>query len=165
MCFICNVLIWILYLQIEILTPKQNGSIEKLDQDSKNSAATIKGMWKKAFKSLKSTSDTKLVSLSRSQTLGKCLQKPQKYLRLQVGKFARSQTLGKCLQKPQKYLRHQVGKFARSQTLGKCLQKPQKYLRLQVGKFARSQTLGKCLQKPQKYLGHQVGKFVTSKGM
>ncbi|KAK3103942.1 hypothetical protein FSP39_023068 [Pinctada imbricata] len=46
--------------QIELMSPKQNGSIEKLDQDRGKSAATIKGMWKKAFKSLKSTSDTKL---------------------------------------------------------------------------------------------------------
>lgn len=36
--------------------------MENLDQDSKKSSATIKSMWKKAFKSLKSTSDTKLVS-------------------------------------------------------------------------------------------------------
>nr|XP_034303219.1 nostrin isoform X4 [Crassostrea gigas] len=46
--------------QIEALSPKQNGSVESLDQDSKKSSATIKSMWKKAFKSLKSTSDTKL---------------------------------------------------------------------------------------------------------
>ncbi|XP_078333926.1 uncharacterized protein LOC111126993 isoform X4 [Crassostrea virginica] len=46
--------------QIESLSPKQNGSMENLDQDSKKSSATIKSMWKKAFKSLKSTSDTKL---------------------------------------------------------------------------------------------------------
>lgn len=46
--------------QIEVLSPKQNGSVENLDQDSKKSSATIKSMWKKAFKNLKSTSDTKL---------------------------------------------------------------------------------------------------------
>ncbi|XP_055996038.1 nostrin-like isoform X3 [Ostrea edulis] len=46
--------------QIEVLSPKQNGSVENIDQDSKKSSATIKSMWKKAVKNLKSTSDTKL---------------------------------------------------------------------------------------------------------
>ncbi|XP_061178105.1 uncharacterized protein LOC133186797 [Saccostrea echinata] len=46
--------------QIEVLSPKQNGSMENLEQDSKKSSATIKSMWKKAFKNLKSTSDSKL---------------------------------------------------------------------------------------------------------
>lgn len=46
--------------QIDLLTPKQNGTVENTDQDK--SAASIKGMWKKAFKSLKSSSssDSKL---------------------------------------------------------------------------------------------------------
>lgn len=51
-----------LSFQIDLLTPKQNGTVENTDQDK--SAASIKGMWKKAFKSLKSSSssDSKLVS-------------------------------------------------------------------------------------------------------
>lgn len=43
--------------EIELLTPKQNGTVENTDQDK----SSIKGMWKKAFKSLKSSpSDSKL---------------------------------------------------------------------------------------------------------
>ncbi|KAJ8298703.1 hypothetical protein KUTeg_022763 [Tegillarca granosa] len=40
--------------QIELLTPKQNGSVENDDQEK--SSASIKTMWKKAFKSLKTSS-------------------------------------------------------------------------------------------------------------
>jgi len=40
-------------LQIELLTPKQNGAVED-DQEKKN-PSTIRGMWKKAFKTLKSS--------------------------------------------------------------------------------------------------------------
>ena len=51
------------YLQIELLTPKQNGSMDD-DQEKKN-PSTIRGMWKKAFKTLKSSSSVeKLVSIS-----------------------------------------------------------------------------------------------------
>lgn len=46
--------------------------MESLDQDSKKSSATIKSMWKKAFKSLKSTSDTKLVSRRPQYYLSQC---------------------------------------------------------------------------------------------
>lgn len=45
--------------EVDLLTPKQNGTVENADQDK--SSASIKGMWKKAFKSLKSSSsDNKL---------------------------------------------------------------------------------------------------------
>ncbi|XP_063399634.1 nostrin-like [Mytilus trossulus] len=57
--------------QIELLTPKQNGTVENTDQDKQYSSASIKGMWKKAFKSLKSSpSDSKLskkASLKKKQ--------------------------------------------------------------------------------------------------
>ncbi|CAC5383893.1 unnamed protein product [Mytilus coruscus] len=57
--------------EIELLTPKQNGTVENTDQDKQYSSASIKGMWKKAFKSLKSSpSDSKLskkASLKKKQ--------------------------------------------------------------------------------------------------
>ena len=45
-----------MYFQIELLSPKQNGSVEGggCDRESKKAqTASIKGMWKKAFRSLK----------------------------------------------------------------------------------------------------------------
>ena len=56
------------FFQIELLTPKHNGS---MDDDEKKNPSTIRGMWKKAFKSLKSSSsEPKLVSLTyKSQCL------------------------------------------------------------------------------------------------
>jgi len=44
-----------------LLTPKQNGALN--DDDEKKNPSTIRGMWKKAFKTLKSSSSVeKLVS-------------------------------------------------------------------------------------------------------
>ncbi|XP_074660602.1 uncharacterized protein LOC141913058 [Tubulanus polymorphus] len=39
--------------QIELLSPKENGNVETDRESKKDQRATIKGMWKKAFKSLK----------------------------------------------------------------------------------------------------------------
>ncbi len=45
------------FLQIELLSPKQNGSTASSHEPPKaHSKASIKGMWKKAFKSLKTDS-------------------------------------------------------------------------------------------------------------
>lgn len=44
--------------EIDLFTSKQNGSVE--DLSDKKSAASIKGMWKKAVKNLKTASETKI---------------------------------------------------------------------------------------------------------
>ena len=53
-------------LQMEMLTQKQNGTVggaeeseEQEQEEKKEHTATIKGLWKKAFKSLKSGGDQK----------------------------------------------------------------------------------------------------------
>lgn len=60
-------------LEIELLTPKQNGTVE--DDQDKKSASTIRGMWKKAFKTLKSSSSveklTKKSSFSKKKQSSK----------------------------------------------------------------------------------------------
>ncbi|XP_060066779.1 uncharacterized protein LOC132547048 isoform X1 [Ylistrum balloti] len=45
--------------EIDLFTSKQNGSVE--DMSDKKSAASIKGMWKKAVKNLKTASETKII--------------------------------------------------------------------------------------------------------
>ncbi|XP_052799939.1 uncharacterized protein LOC128231321 isoform X1 [Mya arenaria] len=50
--------------QIELLTPKQNGAVED-DQEKKN-PSTIRGMWKKAFKTLKSSPSVEKLSKKSS---------------------------------------------------------------------------------------------------
>ncbi|KAK3587363.1 hypothetical protein CHS0354_028732 [Potamilus streckersoni] len=45
--------------KIELLMPKQNGSLDE-DQENKKNPSIIRGMWKKAFKSLKSSGGEKL---------------------------------------------------------------------------------------------------------
>ncbi|XP_052824145.1 uncharacterized protein LOC106875793 isoform X2 [Octopus bimaculoides] len=58
--------------QIEVLSPKHNGAVEGTDQESKkaHSSASIKGMWKKAVKSLKSNSgEPKPTRLSKKGSL------------------------------------------------------------------------------------------------
>ncbi|KAL3842958.1 hypothetical protein ACJMK2_020928 [Sinanodonta woodiana] len=45
--------------KIELLMPKQNGSLDE-DQENKKNPSIIRGMWKKAFKSLKSGGGEKL---------------------------------------------------------------------------------------------------------
>ncbi|XP_060577463.1 SH3 and cysteine-rich domain-containing protein 2-like [Ruditapes philippinarum] len=50
--------------EIELLTPKQNGSMDD-DQEKKN-PSTIRGMWKKAFKTLKSSSSVEKLSKKSS---------------------------------------------------------------------------------------------------
>ncbi|XP_021345795.1 uncharacterized protein LOC110445468 [Mizuhopecten yessoensis] len=45
--------------QIDLFTSKQNGSVE--DMSDKKSAASIKGMWKKAVKNLKTASESKII--------------------------------------------------------------------------------------------------------
>ncbi|CAI9722799.1 Hypothetical predicted protein [Octopus vulgaris] len=57
---------------IEVLSPKHNGAVEGTDQESKkaHSSASIKGMWKKAVKSLKSNSgEPKPTRLSKKGSL------------------------------------------------------------------------------------------------
>lgn len=51
-------------LEIELLTPKQNGSVDD-DQEKKN-PSMIRGMWKKAFKTLKSSSSVEKLSKKSS---------------------------------------------------------------------------------------------------
>ena len=46
--------VFFLSVQIELLSPKQNGNTSVEADSGKHNKATIKGMWKKAFKSLKS---------------------------------------------------------------------------------------------------------------
>ena len=65
-------------LQMEMLTQKQNGTVgggeeseEQEQEEKKEHTATIKGLWKKAFKSLKSGGDQKWsVSRERLSQLG-----------------------------------------------------------------------------------------------
>lgn len=58
--------------QIEVLSPNHNGAVESADQEPKktHSSASIKGMWKKAVKSLKSNSgEPKPTRLSKKGSL------------------------------------------------------------------------------------------------
>lgn len=58
--------------QIEVLSPNHNGAVESADQEQKktHSSASIKGMWKKAVKSLKSNSgEPKPTRLSKKGSL------------------------------------------------------------------------------------------------
>ncbi|XP_064599795.1 uncharacterized protein LOC135466306 isoform X1 [Liolophura sinensis] len=58
--------------QVDMLTPKQNGTVEGVDQDSKKaSSASIKGMWKKAFKTLKSTEEKSEKDKEKEKDKGK----------------------------------------------------------------------------------------------
>jgi hypothetical protein len=48
-----------LLLQIELLSPKQNGTVDTDRESQKAQKATIKGMWRKAFRSLKQSKSDK----------------------------------------------------------------------------------------------------------
>ena len=67
---VCNALDIVCVFQMEMLSQKQNGTAgagagegdggtEEQEQEKKEHTATIKGLWKKAFKSLKSSGDQK----------------------------------------------------------------------------------------------------------
>ncbi|XP_052225847.1 uncharacterized protein LOC127841228 [Dreissena polymorpha] len=61
---VANLQLGMVRAQIELLSPKQNGAPE--DEQEKKNPSTIRGMWKKAFKTLKSSSSVEKLSKKSS---------------------------------------------------------------------------------------------------